>query len=145
MIDVNGLNILGMVAACVLSVWVADRWIARRRGRRLARFAADRHVRYSGVDRFNLGLRIQPCLPHPGAAEVVVSDVMYRTDQDNHAYVFTATYVTGTTSGHARHRIIAAVSEPRGRSCDCFGSVRAADASLDVEAQYRSLLDATHT
>lgn len=143
MIEADGLNILGVVTACVLSVWIADRWFARRRGRRLARFAAERHVRYSGVDRFNIGCRIRACLPHPGAAEVVVRDVMYHTDQDNHAYVFTATYLTGTTTGHARHRIIASVTEPRGRSCDCFAQIQNADPSLDVESQYRALLDAT--
>jgi hypothetical protein len=140
-IDVNALNILGLVAACVLSIWVVDRWTARCAARRLARFAATRGVRYSQLDRFNLAPRVRACLPHAGAADVIVTDVMYRTDEDRHAYVFTATYLTGTTSGQSRHRVIAAVTEPRGRSCDCFGDLYLADASADVQTQYASLLD----
>lgn len=143
MIDVNAFNLLGLVAACVLSLWVADRWVGRRRAGRFARFAAERHVRYSRIDRFNLAPRVRACLPHPGAAEVIVSDVMYRTDQDTHAYVFTATYLTGTITGHTRHRVIASVTEPRGRSCDCFATLRTGDASLDPQFQYQTLLDTT--
>jgi hypothetical protein len=124
----------------VLSVWVADRLVSRRVARRLARFAAERRIGYSQLDRFNLASRVRSCLPHPGAAEVIVRDVMYRTDDDRHAYVFTATYLTGTTSGTTRHRIVGAVEEPRGRSCDCFGDLRLADASIDNESQYASLL-----
>lgn len=141
MIEVHALNTLGLVATLVLSAWVLDRWAARRTAKRLTRFASTRGVRYSQVDRFNLASRVRACLPHPGAADVIVTNVMYRTDDDRHAYVFTATYLTGTTSGQTRHRVIAAVTEPRGRSCDCFGDLQLADASASVESQYAVLLD----
>ncbi len=138
---INHFHILGIAVVVVLSIWLLDRWCFRRRATRFRGVAREMKVRYSPVDRFNIAPRIAPGLPDPGAADVLVRDLMYRTTQRDHDYVFTVIYTVGSIGGTRRKQRVAAASEPHGRSCDSFGDLRFADASLSVRAQYESLVD----
>jgi hypothetical protein len=134
-------HLLGLAIVAVLGVWVADRWAYRTHVSRMRRIARELKVRYSPIDRFNLASRIGGQLPDVAAADVRVRDLMYRTTDASHDYVFTVTYSVGTASGVRRRRLVAAAAEPHGRSCDRFANVRLADASCcNVAEQYATLL-----
>ncbi len=133
-------HIFGWVIVACLSLWLADRVAHRLSIRRFRKLAKQLHIRYSPLDRFNLGARIERCLPDPGASDVRVIDLMYGTEHHEHRYVFTAEYTVGTIGGTRRKRVIARTSEPRGRSCECFAVIDLGDPNLAIDEQYRSLL-----
>lgn len=132
-------SILGGVIILLLLIRLSDRWINRRVQRTFSAWARNNRVRYSPVDRFQLAARIQEHLPHPAAADVVVRDVMYRTDDQNHLYLFTARYRIGTVSGQKWIEWVGAVQETRCGSCDRFDHLQQAEPGERL-FQYASLL-----
>ncbi len=138
--QIHSWHILGIATVGVLGVWLIDRVVRRYRIRRFRRHASQFHLRYSPVDRFNLAPRIASSLPDPAAADVRVRDLMYRTHDGHHEYVFTVDYLTGTIGGTQRQTVVGAIREPRGRACDLTGLLQLADPALLWQAQYESLL-----
>ncbi|MBC7784813.1 MAG: hypothetical protein H7144_13325 [Burkholderiales bacterium] len=134
-------QILGIVTAVLLLVWLSDRIITRSRTMGLRRFAAQRRFKYCPADRFNIARRIASALPHPQASEVRVRDLMYRTSDAGYHYVFTAEYVVSEIGGaRSLNRVVACTDEPPGRSCERFAKVEIADRSSPLFEQYAGLL-----
>lgn len=138
---INAWHILGAAIVCVLLVWLADRTGTRARSRRLRRIAHAMHARYSAADRFNLAPRIVDSLPEPGAADVLVRDLMYRAGQSGHDYVFTVVYTVGAITGAKRRRRVALAHEPEGRSQQRVEVTRLADPGHSLQDQYTALLE----
>lgn len=137
----NAWHILGGVVVCVLLVWLADRLGTRTRSNRLRKLAHAQRARYSATDRFNLAPRIADSLPEPGAADVLVRDLMYRGGESGHDYVFTVVYTVGTITGAKRRRRVALAHEPEGRSRHRVQITRVAETDQPLSEQYQSLLD----
>lgn len=137
----NAWSVLGGSILLLLAIRSLDHWTTQRLQRVLSVWARQNSLRYSPVDRFQLAPRIREHLPHPGAADVVVRDVMYRTDQQNHIYLFTVRYRIGTIGPQRWLQMVASVTEIRGRSCYQFDHLKIADVG-SLLSRYESLIQA---
>ena len=123
---------------------LAEQMRARaRRARRLRELASRERMHYSPVDRFGLGPRVAKHFPVAGVADVRVSDLLYRSDDGGHRYVFVVDYTRGVLGAKRRLRAVARMTEPRpvpGR--EVVPTVVVADASTagSVVAQFETLL-----
>lgn len=90
----------------------------RRQAAELRDLGARHGMHYSRLDRFALAPRVAQHFPVPGAADVRVSDLLYRSDETAHYYVFTVDYTRGVLGTKSRHRAVARMTEakqPAGR------------------------------
>ncbi|MDB5324970.1 MAG: hypothetical protein JWM57_539 [Phycisphaerales bacterium] len=113
----------------VMVVWFADRVVSRGRARRLRRLAERCGFRYSSVDRFCLAARLRNVI----AGDVVVRDLMYRSDAGGYVYAFTA---VSADAGRGRF-----VFHAREAASDCtLLDIKRGDVALPLGEQYRRLL-----
>ena len=73
-------------------------------------------MHYSPHDVFQLGPRLAPRLPEPGASEVDVSDVVYGIEGEFHRYIFSVSCTLGVVRAKERVTRVASFREPRGRT-----------------------------
>lgn len=114
-----------------------------RRAARLRALAAHAGMHYSPVDRFGLGPRVARHFPVAGVADVRVSDLLYRSDDGGHRYVFVVDYTRGVLGAKRRLRAVARMTEPRplpGREVVPTVVVADASAAGSVVAQFETLL-----
>jgi hypothetical protein len=116
-----------------------------RRAARLRALASREKAHYSPVDRFGLGPRVAKHFPVPGVADVRVSDLLYRSDERGHRYVFTVDYTRGVLGVKRRVRGVALMAESRsvaGREVP--PEIKVADAVVggSMFTQYEALLRA---
>jgi len=134
-------HILAIALLILLLAWFLDRAVTRNRSERMRALALKFHMRYVPVDRFHIAPRIAIDIPVPGAADVRVRDLMYRTDDTAYTYVFSVEYATGTIDGVRRNCVVARAVEPAGRSCDRFTGVRFSDTpKRSLTEQYEALM-----
>ncbi|HMO24867.1 MAG TPA: hypothetical protein PKB10_01225, partial [Tepidisphaeraceae bacterium] len=81
-----------------------------RRTTRLARLARATGWMFSPSDRFQLAERVAPLIPVPGAADVVVSDVLYRADPAGRSYIARVDFTVGTFSRRVRRTMVGRLS-----------------------------------
>jgi hypothetical protein len=127
-----------LLTAGALAMQVRAR--ARRRAA-LRDLAARTGTHYSPHDRFGLAPRVARHFPLPGVADVRVSDLLYRSDDRGHRYVFTADHTRGVLGIKRRARTIVLLTEPRhtpGRPAEPV--IRAAEQDGPTVAQYESFL-----
>lgn len=118
----------GMILV-VMVVWIADRAVSWRRARRLRRLAERCGFRYSSVDRFGLANRVRDGI----SGDIVVRDLMYRSDNGGYVYAFTAVCADVARGRYVLHA--------REAASDCtLRDVRRADTGLPLGEQYRRLL-----
>lgn len=99
-------------------------------------------MHFSARDRFNLSARLAQSFPVPGAAEIVVADLIYGTEGDFYRYIFAAEFTTGVTQRKRRQRRVATFREPRGRTTIADWSLLIlAPEELDTIDQYHKLRD----
>lgn len=128
-------GLLLLTAAAV----VANRYLQRRKRAAYRQLAIQRHMHYSPYDPLRLTPRVAAQIPVPGAAAVRVIDLLYRTDEQFHHYVFTAEYTVGVAGPKHRLRRAAAFSESKsaaGAAC----AIRMAPADLPLIEQYKVLM-----
>jgi hypothetical protein len=132
--------LVGLVLLTIAAT-VADR-VGRRREQCVYRkLAADHGMHYSPGDPLRVTPRVAGHLPIPGAAAVRVIDLMYRTDESTHHYVFTAEYTIGTMDARKRVRRVATWREPKSMPEAGTGApVRVADDRAALAEQYRQML-----
>jgi hypothetical protein len=136
------LLLIGLVLLTVAAT-VLDR-IGRGREHAIYRkLAADHGMHYSPGDPLRVTPRVAGHLPIPGAAAVRVIDLMYRTDESTHFYVFTAEYTIGTMDARKRVRRVATWSEPKAMpETGTSAPVVVASDAVGVVEQYRQMLGA---
>lgn len=92
---------------------------------------------FSETDTLALAARVAPSLPVPGAAEVVVHDLIYGSSGTERVYIFSAVYTQGVLGTKRRVRRVVKVLES---SSDMKRPVvTLADASLAWIEQYRQV------
>lgn len=100
----------------ITSLTVAAYAYARfRRGKErctLRTLASELKMNYVSVDQFKLADRIVEAFPVPGAARLVVTDLVYALHGDHYRYVFTANYTIGAVKLRKRACRVAAYEEP---------------------------------
>jgi hypothetical protein len=112
----------------------------RRREERIYRkLAVDNHMHYSARDSLRLTPRVATYIPLPGASAVRVIDLLYRSDEHSHYYVFTAEYTLGVTGPKQRIRQAAAFTESKS-AADVNSPIRLGAMELPLVDQYRALL-----
>jgi hypothetical protein len=133
------IDLLGILLVITAGAVVIDR-LRRQRSQAVYRqFANNLHMHYSPRDPLRLTARVAAQLPIPGAAGVRVIDLMYRTDDENHYYVFTAEYTVGVVGPKHRVRRVAACSENKAGG-GITHPIRLAPVELSLIDQYRSLM-----
>jgi len=132
--------ILLLLAVSVVTIAAAGASALRRKARsaRLAALAAGWSMRFTPQDRFQLTPRVATRFPIPGAADVVVRDLIYRQEEGGFRYLFTVDYTTGVLRTKRRHRGAGMVVET-GQGADAFSAVILAPSELALHAQYEWL------
>jgi hypothetical protein len=139
--------LLSLIALTALALALSD--IARRKNSRaLAALARRWEMRFLPDDRFHLAPRVAQALPVPGAADVVVKDLIYTqtaaspptTDATALRYFFTVEYTTGVLRAKRRHVAAATLTEsPSAAIGQGYSPVTLAPAHLPLLAQYEHL------
>jgi hypothetical protein len=103
-------------SVCATALAVAGQAIASRRRRKvLRRLAADWRMTYSRFDSLRLTPKVARAFPVPGAANLLVTDVIYGIEHERYRYVFRVEYTIGTVRRRKRLAGVATFSEPRDR------------------------------
>lgn len=134
------LEIMIVLAAAGL---VVHNFIRRRFGQRLRAFADEIQMRYAAHDAFGLSTRIQRMFPVPGASDVRVTDLIYRTERDCYRYFFTAEYTQGVVGAKSRVRragLFTELIESPSTPLKGAATIRLADERKPLLEQYKSLL-----
>jgi hypothetical protein len=117
--------------------------IHRQRNRRheavFRDLAVENHMHYSPRDSLRLTPRVATLIPLPGASAVKVVDLLYRTDEQLHHYVFTAEYTVGVTGPKHRIRRAAAFTESK-TTADSISPIRLAPEQSSLLEQYQTLV-----
>jgi hypothetical protein len=117
----------------------------RRRSAAVAALASRWQMRYLPDDRFHLAPRIAQSLPTPGAADVLVKDLIYGDEPGpnppaNLRYVFTIEYTLGVIRGKRRHVAVGTLTESRaGAIGEGYSPVTLAPSNLPLLKQYEHL------
>jgi len=94
----------------------AQRIIERQRRRKLRQLASEWRMNFNAKDQLRLAARVAHFFPIPGAANVMVGDVIYGIDGEVYRYVFTAEYTLGVLRTKRRYLRVACFAEPRDRN-----------------------------
>jgi hypothetical protein len=136
---ISPLILLLLLVLLTVIAWAVDRWRRVHGQAGFRQLALTHGMHYSPSDPLRLTPRIAARLPVPGAAAVRVIDLLYRTDEQNHYYVFTAEYTVGVVG--PKHRVRRAASFIESKSVGGPSrSVQLAAADLPMVDQYQSLL-----
>jgi hypothetical protein len=79
---------------------------------KLRSLAGQWQMHYAPGDRLRLAARVAERFAVPGACNVRVRDLMFRTTGNQHQYLFTVEYGVGVVRGKRRRRRVAGFSEP---------------------------------
>jgi hypothetical protein len=100
--------LLGVTAAAS----IADALARHARAHRLSQLAAAWDLRFTPEDRFQLTPRIASQFPTPGAADVVVRDILYGQEPGGRLrYLFTIEYTVGVLRTKRRRSAVGMVVE----------------------------------
>ena len=139
--------LIAVVGVTVVAA-VADALIDRARRARLAALASTWGMRFTPDDRFQLTPRIAAHFPTPGAADVVVRDLMYAEDGPSaFRYLFTVEYTVGVLRTKRRRLGVGTVREATraggaglgGGADEPFSDVTLAPRDLPMTQQYEWL------
>jgi hypothetical protein len=143
------LLLLVVIVATAAAV-VADAARRKARSARLAALAGEWHMGFTSDDRFQLTPRVAAAFPTPGAADIVLRDLVYgREPAGCFRYFFTVEFTTGVLRTKHR-RVRAAMLVETGRDPAAAGARSAGDspvyspitlapADLPLAEQYQSL------
>ena len=131
--------LLAIVAVTVIA-YAVDRSARRRASRDVRRLAAGWRMNFGRVDSLRLTPRVARAFPVPGAANLLVWDVVYGIEGDRYRYYFTAGYTVGTVRAKRRVVRVGTFSEPRDRDKGAPASaVVLAPPTLKLIEQYQHL------
>ncbi len=136
------LGLLGLTIGLAVIAAIGQR--IRHRGRRktLRALAAGWNMNYAQGDSLGLTPRIAGNFPIPGAADLVINDLIYSTDRMTYRYIFTAQFTVGVVHRKRRLSRVATFTEPReGNDSDI--DLLLAPEELDLVEQYRRLAPPT--
>lgn len=134
--------VLLLLLVITAAAFVADAYLRRRRAARLAAMAAQWQMRFTAEDPFQLTPRIAAHFPIPGAADVVVRDLVYGqedTASGRFRYFFTIEYTLGVLRTKRRKIAVGMLVEAGRPETNPFSGVTLAPAELSLQDQYQWL------
>jgi hypothetical protein len=99
----------------LLSAVAVDAGVRVARRRRLRAAARKWNMHFAPGDRLRLAKRIVSLFPVPGAANISVRDLLFRTGDSKHHYLFTVDYTVGVIRGKIGRSRVAGFAEPVSR------------------------------
>jgi hypothetical protein len=119
---------------------LADAYVRRARAARLAGVAKAWQMSFTAEDRFQLTPRIAAHFPLPGAADVVVRDLVYGQEEAGRfRYYFTIEYTLGVLRTKRRRVAVGMLVETGRPETNPFAGVTLAPAELSIAEQYEWL------
>jgi hypothetical protein len=121
----------------------ADAIVRFLRQKKLRAAARKWKMHYAPGDRLRLARRIVSQFPVPGAANISVRDLLFRTEDSRHQYLFTVDFTVGVIRGKVGRSRVAGFTEPvsRGnRSNPSTPSLTLAPPNLTGPAAYEHVL-----
>ena len=133
------IDLMVFLLMCTFGAVIINSW-TRRRDQAVYRHLASQHrMHYSPADPLRLTPRVAAHLPIPGAAAVRVLDLLYRTDDLAHHYVFTVEYTVGTYGTKRRLRRAGALVESKSETAGPIDVVLGQHGAKLID-QYRELI-----
>lgn len=129
------------VLAVIVGQGAVRGYLCRRRLRALAH---QWNMHFAPVDRLRLAQRTVGSFPIPGAANIRVRDLFFRTEESRHQYLFTIDYTVGVIRGKVGRSCVAGFQEPvsRGnRSKSSTPDLIVAPRNLSLYAAYQHVLE----
>jgi hypothetical protein len=136
-----------LLLAILLVVVLAGGGSEFRCRRRLRACARRWNMHFAPGDRLRLARRIVGQFPVPGAASISVRDLLYRTADNRHQYLFTVDYTVGVIRGKVGRSQVAGFSEPvsrGGRGETAAPVLTLAPPELSGPAAYEHILQTLH-
>ena len=135
-----------LIALTALAIGLSEA-ARRKNSRAVAALARQWQMRFLPDDRFHLAGRVAHGLPVPGAADVVIKDLIYgqsaaagASETPGLSYFFTVEYTTGVLRGKRRHVAAATLTEsPSAAVGEGYSLVTLAPSHLPLVAQYEHL------
>ncbi len=113
--------------------------------RKLRNLASELQLNYSPTDRFRLAPRVALSLPIPGAAAVLVTDLLYGQEERGYRYFFRTEYTIGVLRTKTAVRQVGTFCEPRDAAAATETKVVFAPENLSLVDQYRHLYKLSRT
>lgn len=137
-------QLLYLTIAVTATAAAAQCLAVHRRRHSLRRLGKLWQMHYTPGDRMKLANRIAPKIPVIGAANVCVMDMLFRTDEQRHRYLFTVEYGIGAVRGKRRRWRVAGFDEPVSRGAEQTAECPMVLAPLDLRlpAAYEYVYDA---
>ena len=136
------LGLLGLAIGLAVVAAIGQRISHRRRRKALRALAAGWNMNFAPRDSLGLTPRVAGNFPIPGAADLVINDLIYSTDRMTYRYIFTAQFTVGVVHRKRRLSRVATFIEPREGS-DSDIDLSLAPEELDLIEQYRRLAPPT--
>lgn len=131
--------LLAILLAITIAAAIWSRVGRIARSHKLQELARSWKMRYTPDDRFALTERITPRLPVPGAADVVVRDIVFdQLTGGCFRYLFTVEYTTGVLRTKRRRVSVASVAEG-GCAQLPWSDLTIAPEDLDMQERYQWL------
>jgi hypothetical protein len=133
---------LGLLIAITAAAAVVASSARKARSNRLAKLAAEWSMKFAEDDRFVLGPRVAVALPVPGAADVLVRDLVYAQEAGAaYRYFFTVEYTTGVLRTKRRRVGAGTIVEAQGlaQGSAQYTSVLLAPVEMELMEQYHWL------
>jgi hypothetical protein len=131
--------LLALIAITAVAAFVSSLQ-HKSRSAKLALLATSWKMRYTAADRLQLTLRVASRFPIPGAADIVVRDLIYRQeDAGCFRYLFTVEYTTGVVRTKHRRVSVAMMVESNSNpftQTDAFSCVTLAPGELALAERY---------
>ena len=125
------------LSAITIAAGVASALRCKARSAKLEALAASWGMRFTAQDRFCLAPRVASGFPTPGAADVLVRDLIYRQEDQGLRYLFTVEYTLGILRTKRRRTGAGMVVETG--NADEFSPVTLAPTHLPLREQYEWL------
>ena len=109
------LDVLAFAVGATALAVAGEAIASRRRRKALRRLAAEWRMTYSRFDSLRLTPKVARAFPIPGAANLLVTDVIYGIEHERYRYVFRAEFTVGTVRRRKRMARVCTFSEPRDR------------------------------
>lgn len=106
-------QLLALMLLLMTAAAAAQAQMRLRRVSRLRALAQREGFHFSAVDQFDLAAKVARHFPVEGAADLRVSDLLYRSGDDGHKYIFTADYTRGVVGSKRRVRAVVMMIEVR--------------------------------
>jgi hypothetical protein len=133
--------LLFLLVALTFVAYYASVWLRRVRSKRLAALAASWEMNFTPIDRFQLTRSIAARFPTPGAADIVVRDLVYGPDivSGSLRYFFTVEYTLGILRTKRRWISAGTLVERTGDGGERFSAITLAPTRRPLLEQYELL------